>query len=374
MEQNELKHIGQAFGKDAKFRPIGAGHINDTYRSEDGRWILQRINTEIFKKPEEVMENIEAVTACLRKKLAEDGKDPSRGTLTVVPAEDGALLVRTESGVFRMYENIRDAHSVEPEERTLQEFEKAAAAFGRFQRALQAFPAKKLHETIPDFHHTVKRLARLKEVFSERLRDEKKAAAEQETAGSLSPEPEREARIQRLHQALPWIEYALSVEKIAPMVLDGLANGSIPLAVTHNDTKINNVLFDDDTNEAIAVIDLDTVMPGSRLYDFGDAVRSGAVTAAEDEPELSKVHFDPEAYLAFKRGYLSEMADALTAREKELLLPSAELMTYECGIRFLTDYLEGDPYFKTDYPEHNLVRARNQFRILQEMLKLPEDL
>ena len=344
MTPEALQQIGRAFGKDCMFVPLGKGHINDTYRSSDGKWILQRINTGIFTKPYEVMENIEAVTAWIRRKLRADGGDERRGTLTVIHTADGAPLYTDQSGCWRMYENIAGTHSVEPEERTLTDFCKAAAAFGRFQRELQDFPAEKLHETIPDFHNTPKRFEKLK--------------------AAVQACQDRE----RLEKARPGIEYAFSQERLAQVITSGITDGSIPLSVTHNDTKINNVLFDDDTGETIAVVDLDTVMPGARLYDFGDAVRSGAVTAAEDEPDISKVHFDPEAYLVFREGYLSEMKDTLTDNEMQLLFKSAELLTYECGIRFLTDYLENDVYFKTDYPEHNLVRARNQFRILQEML------
>ena len=339
----QLHRIGQAFGKDCGFVPAGNGHIHDTCRSTDGKWILQRINTEIFTNPREVMENIEAVTGWIRKKLREEGKDEKRGTLTIVPTADGALLYEDESGCYRMYENIRGTHSVEPEERTAEEFSRAAAAFGRFQQALRDFPAETLHETIPDFHNTEKRLQHLKEAYEKAADPERKRKAE------------------------PYYTYAVSREKLASVVLSGIRDGSIPVAVTHNDTKINNVLFDDETGEAAAVIDLDTVMPGSRLYDFGDAVRSGAVTAAEDEKDLGKVHFDPEAYRIFLSGYLSETSDMLTEAEKKLLLQSAELMTYECGLRFLSDYLENDIYFKTEYPEHNLVRARNQFQVLREM-------
>ena len=349
MEGEKLRQIGRAFGKDCDFIPLGKGHINDTFRSADGLWILQRINTDIFRNPQEVMENIESVTAWVREKLRKSGRNERRGTLTVVPSSCGVLLHTDESGCFRMYENIPRTHSVEPEERTEEEFFRAAAAFGRFQRDLTDFPAETLHETIPDFHNTEKRLQHLKEAY------------------------EKAADPARKNAAGPYYSYALSQEELASSVLAGLRDGSIPLAVTHNDTKINNVLFDDETGEAVAVVDLDTVMPGSRLYDFGDAIRSGAVTAAEDEPDLSKVHFDPEAYKIFREGYLSEMRDILTQTEKKLLLCSAELMTYECGMRFLSDYLENDVYFKTEYPEHNLVRARNQFRILREMLAWEEE-
>ncbi len=347
----ELKNIGRRFGKECSFRPTGAGHIHDTYLSDDGQWILQRINTKIFVKPQEVMENIEAVTAYIRKRLEEEETPSSEKVLTVVPTMDGELLYEDETGCWRMYENISGTHSVEPEERSLGEFAKAGAAFGRFQLLLSGFPASELHVTIPDFHNTIKYLQKLENTVR-RLSDEKD-----------SPEGLR----QRLRTALPLVSFVSERRELAAVVLRGLEDGSIPYAVTHNDTKINNVLFDNLTGEAAAVIDLDTVMSGSRLYDFGDAIRSGAVTAAEDEPDEKKVHFDPAAYRAFKNAYLSVMSSVLTPAEKRLLFDSAMLLTYECGIRFLTDYLEGDVYFKTTYPEHNLVRARNQFAVLKEM-------
>ena len=347
-DHRALAQIGKAFGKDQDFFPVGKGHINDTYRSGDGLWILQRINTNIFRKPREVMENIVSTQAYLRERILREGGDAARGAVTVIPTVDGALFYEDESGCWRMYENIRGTHSLEPEERTLAEFKKAGEAFGRFQRRLSGFHAELLHITIPDFHNTPARLRRFKEVLSG-LQDKDPAA-------------------DRLRKARPLADFILAHEALAPVIVNGIEDGSIPLAVTHNDTKINNVLFDDISGEAVAVVDLDTIMPGSRLYDFGDGIRSGAVTAAEDEPDLSKVHFDPEAYREFREGYLSEAGDMLTKTEKELLLTSAELMTYECGIRFLTDYLENDVYYKTEYPEHNLIRARNQFRILDEMI------
>ena len=213
---------------------------------------------------------------------------------------------------------------------------------GRFQRLLDDFPVKTLHETIADFHHTPKRI------------DALRAAIKADTAG-------RAATVERE------IEYALSNTVFASTVVDGMADGTIPVRVTHNDTKINNILFDIYSGKAECVIDLDTVMPGSMLYDFGDALRMGGSTAAEDETDLDKVHFDTECFRSFASGYLSETRDILTSAELELLPVSVRLMTYECGIRFLTDHLNGDVYFKIHRENHNLDRARNQFRLCREL-------
>ncbi|MBR6321497.1 MAG: hypothetical protein IKR59_01390, partial [Lachnospiraceae bacterium] len=225
MDQTALRTIGRVFGKDCDFSPIGEGHINDTYRSSDGKWILQRINTNVFTKPDEVMENIAAVTDWIRAKNERKEQADGWTTLKIVPASDNALLYRDGSGCWRMYENIAHAHSVEPEDCSRAEFMRAAAAFGRFQRDLEGFPAEKLHETIPDFHNTEKRLAKLKAVVQ--------SLKEKESETLLEKEPAQESRLQR---AMPHVEFVLSQEPLASIVLNGIRDGSIPLAVTHNDT------------------------------------------------------------------------------------------------------------------------------------------
>ena len=305
--------------------PYGNGHINDTYLVSMPRYILQRINTSIFSDPDGLMENIENVTAFLREKIAADGGDAQRGTLTVVPANDGRRYYRTEDGdAFRVYRFVEGTKSIE-NSKTPEDLREAGVGFGHFQKLLSDFPVEKLHETIRDFHHTPKRIEALREAI-------------------------REDRAGR-----------------AAQVVKGMEDGSIPVRVTHNDTKINNILFDQETGKAVCVIDLDTVMPGSMLYDFGDALRMGGSTAAEDEADLDKVAFDTQAFEAFARGYLSEMKDALTEAELGFLPLSVKLMTYECGIRFLTDYLNGDTYFKIHREGHNLDRARNQFKLVADI-------
>lgn len=320
----------------------GNGHINDTYLVTMPRYILQRINTAIFTDPEGLMENIENVTSFLRRKIAADGGDVERGTLTVVSAKDGKLYYRQdEKNVFRVYQFVEGTKSIE-NSKTPEDLYEAGVGFGHFQKLLADFPVEKLHETIKDFHHTPKRV----EALQEAIREDKAGRV-----GSVGAE----------------IAFALENASWADCVVKGMEAGRIPVRVTHNDTKINNILFDQESGKAVCVIDLDTVMPGSMLYDFGDALRIGGSTAAEDEVDLNKVWFDERAFEAFAKGYLSEMRQALTAQELALLPLSVKLMTYECGIRFLTDYLNGDTYFKIHREHHNLDRARNQFKLVADI-------
>lgn len=320
----------------------GNGHINDTYLVTMPRYILQRINTSIFRNPEELMENIENVTAFLREKLRGDGGDFERGTLTVVPTVDGRRYYKVDDeNVFRVYRFVEGTKTIESS-KTPEDLYEAGVGFGHFQKLLADFPVEKLHETIKDFHHTPKRIEALRQA----IREDKAGRA-----GSVRAE----------------IDFALENASWAGSVVQGMEEGRIPVRVTHNDTKINNILFDQDSGKALCVIDLDTVMPGSMLYDFGDALRIGGSTAAEDEAELEKVQFDERAFEAFARGYLSEMREALTEAELALLPLSVKLMTYECGIRFLTDYLNGDTYFKIHREHHNLDRARNQFKLVADI-------
>ena len=320
----------------------GNGHINDTFLVTMPRYILQRINTSIFRNPEELMENIENVTGFLREKLGEAGEDFERGTLQVVPAKDGGSFYKVDDdNVFRVYRFVEGTKSIE-NSKTPKDLYEAGVGFGHFQKLLADFPVEKLHETIQDFHHTPKRIEALRE------------AIRQDRAG-------RAGSVQRE------IDFALENASWADCVVKGMEAGRIPVRVTHNDTKINNILFDRDTGKAVCVIDLDTVMPGSMLYDFGDALRIGGSSAAEDETDLDKVWFEEGAFEAFAKVYLSEMRETLTEAEMALLPLSVKLMTYECGIRFLTDYLNGDTYFKIHREHHNLDRARNQFKLVADI-------
>lgn len=338
----KLKDVVNQFDLEYKMGSYGNGHINDTYLIEPKKYILQRINTAIFKDADNLMENIVSVTDFLKDKISAEGGDPDRETLSVMRTKDGKSFYRHSDGsCYRVYKYIVDSVPVEVAENTDQLYA-AAKGFAKFQKRLADFPADKLHETIKDFHNTPKRFENLEKA----IKEDKAGRAE-----SVKSE----------------IEFALSQKEWISAVVDGIADGSIPLRVTHNDTKINNILFDEATMDAICVIDLDTVMPGSMLYDFGDALRMGASTAAEDETDLSKVNFDLNSFEAFTKGYLEEMKQSLTKREIELLPLSAKLLTYECGIRFLTDYLEGDTYFKIHRPNHNIDRARTQFKLVADM-------
>jgi Ser/Thr protein kinase RdoA (MazF antagonist) len=328
--------------------PIPSGHINDTYCSEfeDGgrrvKYVNQRINHHVFREPERLMENIERVTRFAREQIAAGGGDADRQTLTIVPARDGKSFHRTpEGGYWRMFRFIDGARTYDRVE-DIRHVYAAAQAFGRFQKMLARLPGARLHETIPDFHHTRKRY----EAFL--------ASVEHDPAG-------------RAAAVRPEIDFVLAREKDAGVVVEGLGSGRIPERVTHNDTKLNNVMIDDQTGEGICVIDLDTVMPGSVLYDFGDSVRLGAATAAEDERDLGKVGFDLAMFDRLAAGYLDAARDFLVPAETELLAFSARLLTLECGIRFLTDHLKGDVYFKIHREGHNLDRARTQFKMVAEM-------
>ena len=344
----ELSEILSHFRVDTDIHAYGNGHINDTYLCDSTpRYILQRINSNVFKKPYEVMENIYNVTNHLRKKIKAAGGDADRETLTVIPTWEGESCYKADDGYYRMYKFVENSLSYDIVENPVQLYY-AGRAFGKFQMMLDDFPADELHETIVDFHNTPVRIAQLAE------------AEKNDAAG-------------RLDSVSDEIAFAHEYSKYAHLIVDAIADGSVPLRVTHNDTKLNNVLFDDKTGEDVCVIDLDTVMPGSMLYDFGDALRFGASSGAEDETDLSKIYFDLEKYEQFAKGFLEKTKDCLTDKEKELLPVSALILTYECGIRFLADHLNGDTYFKVHRENHNLDRARNQFKLVSDIeKKLPE--
>ena len=349
MSKVNLHEVLGAFNIENDIEAYGNGHINDTYCSDPTKYIIQRINTSIFTNPDELMENIENVTSFLSDKIRAAGGDPKRETLTVIKTIDGKNCYKCDDGnVFRVYRFITDTKSIE-NDKTLEDLRNAGKGFGRFQQMLDDFPVEKLYETIKDFHNTPKRVEALKTAIAEN-----KAGR----ADSVKAE----------------IEFALKNSDFADTVIKGMESGEIPVRVTHNDTKINNILFDAKTGEAVAVIDLDTVMPGSMLYDFGDALRMGGSTGAEDEVDLSKVNFDKECFKYFAEGYLSEVKDVLTPKEIELLPFSVKLLTYECGIRFLTDYLNGDTYFKIHREHHNLDRARNQFKLVADIEAMEDEL
>lgn len=344
-----LVQLFQFEGVFLQARPYGSGHINDTYaarfRKPDGtphRYLLQRINHEVFKDPEQLMQNVEGVTGHLRDKILARGGNPLRETLTLVPTVQGSSWCRAQDGnCWRAFVFIEGARTYEVVDSPDQAYQ-AARAFGAFQRLLADFPAERLHRTIPGFHDT-------------RQRFEALLVAVQHDAAN------------RAHVARPEIAFAERRFEDTCVLGDLMEEGKLPERVAHNDTKFNNVMIDDETGKGVCVIDLDTVMPGLSLFDFGDAVRSGANSALEDERDLSKVKIDLQLFDRFARGYLDAARSFLTLRETETLAFSARLMTLESGLRFLTDYLEGDVYFKVHRKDHNLDRCRTQFSLVRDM-------
>ena len=324
----------------------GEGHINDTFvvwrADHTKRFILQRINTDTFTDPAGLMENICGVTRHLRTKIQAEGGDPGRECLNVIPTLSGAAYyIDSEGNAWRAYDFVENTVCLQ-QVGCEADFRTVAETLGKFQNQLADYPASTLHETIARFHDTPNRYANF----------EKALAAD--TLG-------------RAKTIAPEIAFIHAREKDCHVLLDQLAAGEIPLRVTHNDTKINNVLLDEATGKGICVIDLDTVMPGLSAYDFGDSIRTGANDCAEDEPDQSKVHFDLHLYEVFAKGYLSTAGSTMHTAEKRSLAWGAKLMTLECGIRFLTDYLEGDHYFHIARPNHNLDRARTQFTLVRQM-------
>ena len=335
----ELKTIAEKFcivGEVTEICPYGEGHINQTLlvTTTEKRYIMQKMNTKVFSDPDGLMANICGVTEHLRARGIE--------TLYVVPTKDGAPYLKG-ADCYRMYDFIENTVTYQTVS-DKEVFKNSGRAFGEFQNYLAEFDASKLTETIKRFHDTPKRFADFK------------AALEADA-------------FDRAKECKAEIEFILSHENTYSIAMDGLKDGSLPLRVTHNDTKLNNILMDAETGKARAVIDLDTIMPGSMLFDFGDSIRFGASTAAEDEKDLTKVHFDIELFKAYAEGYCGAVKESITKREAELLPYGAYLMTIECGMRFLADYLSGDTYFATKYAGHNLVRCRTQIRLADEMEK-----
>ena len=355
MLYNNIKHVINHFRFEGEYEDVEellSGNINSTYRltyrMPDGKkvkYVLQKINTVAFRQPDELMKNVQLVIDHITAAMARAHIDPSRRILEFIPTTgyqttDSPLLYRDDHNDFwradvfidnaTAYDQITEPHM----------FYEAGRGFGEFQKYLSDFPADKLVETIPDFHNTKKRFYKFV------------ASVSADSAGRAG-ELEKE------------IDFFFDRRKMMSSIVDLLDEGKIPLRVTHNDTKLNNVMIDDDTGEALCVIDLDTVMPGSSLYDYGDAIRYGASTAAEDEPDLSKIGVDMELFRQFTDGFISEVKDDLT-RDELLMLPlGIKVINCELAMRFLTDYLDGDVYFKVNRPQHNLIRARAQMRLLE---------
>jgi hypothetical protein len=354
-----LREISSLFDLRADFvhgQPYGSGHINDTYCASFDqagmlrlRYIIQRINTHVFKTPVELMENVARVTRHSLQRLVEEGNaEAHRRTLTCIPAVDGKpYAIDPYGNYWRVYPFIERATGHDEIETNKQAFQ-SAKAFGNFQKLAAGLGGERLHETIPNFHHTPRRLEALRTAI---------AADPCQRAAGLQAE----------------IDFVLARVTDCSRITDLIATGAIPERVTHNDTKLNNVLLDDVTAEGVCVIDLDTTMPGSALYDFGDMVRTATTTSREDDTDLAKLDVRMDRFDALVRGYLRAARSFLNEAEVDHLAFSGKLLTLECGIRFLTDYLQGDVYFKIKHPAHNLERCRNQFALVAAIEhKLPE--
>jgi Ser/Thr protein kinase RdoA (MazF antagonist) len=344
----QIERIACAFcidGRPMNCQEFGSGHINYTVKvlTDSGcEYVLQRINKYVFKDPVRLMENVSSVTDFLRQRV----EDP-RMALHFIPTTDGLYYFLDDEGEYwRMYDFIGGFCLDAPESE--EDFYQSAIAFGRFQHMLSEFPAHTLFETIPEFHNTIDRYRQLRE------------SVRADAAG-------------RLDSVREDVNFLLEREELGCMLQRLRESGELPLRVTHNDTKLNNVLLDKATRKSLCVLDLDTVMPGLSLYDFGDSIRFGAATAAEDEPDVTKMSMDLHLFEVYTKGFL-EAATALTDREVELLPMGAFVITLELATRFMKDYLDGDLYFKIAYPEHNLVRARAQMKLAADMLSKMDDM
>lgn len=359
MENNEylVKALSnfQIDGELVSVEPYGFGHINRTFLAvynncgETKRFILQQINSKLFNPVENLMSNIELVTEFNRKRISERGGNPDRESLTIVRTKEGKTFYKDENeNYFRVYIFIEQTVAYQTVSNP-KDFYYSAIAFGNFANLLAEFDASKLYETIPNFHNTVKR-----------FNDFKKAVSEDVLNRAKDCEKE--------------IKFIMDREFYYSKIVNMLNSGEMPLRVTHNDTKLNNVLLDDKTGEPVAVIDLDTMMPGSLCYDFGDSIRFGCNPCEEDEKDLSKVNFRFDLYKVYLDGYLTALGDSITQIEKDNLALGSIMMTIECGMRFLADYLSGDTYFRTSREGQNLDRARTQLKLVSDMEKIFDEM
>lgn len=344
---DQIKEIISNFpfeGTHIRNEAISEGLINTTYKAifSEKTYIIQKINTNVFKNPDELMTNISAVTGFLSEKMIKNGENPQRQTLKFLKTNDGSLYYKDSKGEsWRSYEYIDNCYTLSGKCSDDEIFE-AAKGFGKFQYYLKDFNGKTLFETIKNFHYTPQRYLNLVNAV------------------------EKDA-VRRVAEVKDEIDFLLALKEESHIVTDLLENKEIPVRVTHNDTKINNVLFDSDSKKAICVIDLDTIMPGSALYDFGDGVRTSAATTAEDDPDFTKMGISENIYTAYVNGFLEGTKGSLTEKEIELLPFSVKLLTAEVAMRFLTDYLEGDTYFKISNPKHNLQRTRAQIQLIKDI-------
>ena len=345
MQIERLTKAFQLNGTAVSWEEFGHGHINSTFKvttDAGAEYMLQKINKYVFRNPIRLMANVSAVTDYLRQRV----EDP-RMAMHFILTHKGKFYHRDENDDFwRMYDFMHGFCLDAPESE--EDFYQSALAFGRFQELLSDFPADTLYETIPEFHNTIDRYKGFK--------------------SSVAADP-----CGRLASVRAEVDFVLQQEELGSTLQKMRRSGELPLRVTHNDTKLNNVLLDRDTRKSLCVLDLDTVMPGLSVHDFGDSIRFGAATAAEDEKDVSKMSLDLHLFRVYTRGFL-EAAPALTDKEVEMLPLGALVMTLEVGLRFLKDYIDGDLYFKIAYPEHNLVRARTQLKLVADMLSKMDEM
>ncbi|WMJ23919.1 phosphotransferase [Paludicola sp. MB14-C6] len=352
MQQEKLHNVIDAFcfdGECVNIKPITQGYINATYcltfelkGNQTKRYILQSINTNIFHNPQQLMYNVEKITSHIKAKLIKRGGNPQREVLNIIPLKQGGSLYHdTDNRYWRAYLYIEDATAFDQITDSIL-FERCGKAFGKFQKQLSDFDANSLYEIIEGFHNTPRRYQH----FCDIMRDDP---------------------VNRVNDVITEIQFIKEREKELSVIMDLMKNGSIPVRVTHNDTKLNNIMMDNQTGEGICVLDLDTVMPGCGLFDFGDSIRNGASTASEDEPDLSKVMLDMTLFKAYTKGFLSETKEILNKTEIKHLVFATKIITLEQAIRFLGDYINGDTYYRIERPQHNLDRARTQIQLVKEM-------
>jgi aminoglycoside phosphotransferase (APT) family kinase protein len=356
-QEKQLQEISkkfQIYGEILHAETLKIGHINETYTAtyDQGgnrvRYIHQKINRNVFKNPTAVMKNVMRVTTHIHKKLeAQQTRDVTRRSLIVIPTRDGKSYYENgDREVWRTFVFVEGVETYEAVQSPQQAYQ-AGRAFGEFQRLLVDLPGERLFETIPDFHHTRKRFGALQEAL-------------------------KKDHYNRAKEAKPELDFAFKHEPLVDVILGAMAKGKIPERITHNDTKFNNVMLDVLTGEAMCIVDLDTVMPGCALYDFGDMVRTTTSPTLEDEPDLSKVRMQMPMFRKLAEGYLSTAGQFLTRAEKAHIAFSGKLITFEIGVRFLTDYLSGDTYFRIHRPAHNLDRCRTQFKLVESIERQEE--
>lgn len=360
IKKRELTEIFDKYNLDSNnfvsIKQIKIGHINSSYilyfdlGATVKRYFLQEINTNVFKQPFELMENIERITMFLNNKIKTmDVTNKENLALRVIRTiDDKAYMISSTNHFYRMYNYIENAKTYQ-KSNNVKIIYNAGKAIGNFQNMLTDFDATLLHETIKDFHNTPKRYQTFLDILNKDSCNRKK-------------------------NCLDEINFALSMKDYTNVIIGLIENKKIPIKVTHNDTKLNNIMFDYKTKESLCMVDLDTVMPGSILFDYGDAIRSSCNTKEEDEKDVSQVHFSKPTFIAFSQGYLESVKDSITETEIDHLIDSIIIMTFECGLRFLSDYLDGDNYFKIDYEDHNLIRCRTQFKLVKEVLAQKDEL